>query len=187
MTRIHLISATVGAIALATGALAAREVAGVSMPDTDTIAGRAVVLNGMGVRRRMGVAVYVAGLHVEHASADAAAILSADEVRSMRLHLVRKVGGARMAEAIVEGFERNSRADMPRPRERLAQFVAMLPDVAAGDEIVLTCVPGTGTLVIVRGALRGTIPGRDFADALLAVWLGADPVQAELKRALLGR
>ncbi|MGA2713580.1 MAG: chalcone isomerase family protein [Bryobacteraceae bacterium] len=31
-----------------------------------------------------------------------------------------------------------------------------------------------------------TIPGKDFADALLAVWLGQKPVEAALKRELLG-
>ena len=31
-----------------------------------------------------------------------------------------------------------------------------------------------------------TIPGKDFADALFAVWLGPNPVEVALKRALLG-
>ncbi|MET0620584.1 MAG: chalcone isomerase family protein, partial [Thermoanaerobaculia bacterium] len=42
------------------------------------------------------------------------------------------------------------------------------------------------TQVVVRGTTAGTVTGRDFADALFAVWLGPDPVQADLKLALLG-
>jgi hypothetical protein len=31
------------------------------------------------------------------------------------------------------------------------------------------------------------IPGEDFANALLRVWLGDDPVQNDLKQGLLGK
>ena len=47
-------------------------------------------------------------------------------------------------------------------------------------------VPEQGTKVSVRGTDRGTIEGQDFADALFAVWLGPDPVQDDLKKALVG-
>ena len=33
----------------------------------------------------------------------------------------------------------------------------------------------------------GTIEGKDFADALLKVWLGADPVQSDIKDGMLGK
>jgi hypothetical protein len=62
----------------------------------------------------------------------------------------------------------------------------MIPDVVEGDEIALTFVPDAGTRVSVRGTDRGTIEGRDFADALFAVWLGPNPVQEDLKKALAG-
>jgi hypothetical protein len=54
-----------------------------------------------------------------------------------------------------------------------------------GDVLDLTWLPGTGTLVRGRGKSL-TIPGKDFADALLSVWLGPKPVEASLKRDLLG-
>ena len=62
----------------------------------------------------------------------------------------------------------------------------MIPDASEGDEIHLTYEPGKGTRVTARGTDRGTIEGRDFADALFAVWLGPQPVQDDLKKALLG-
>ena len=63
---------------------------------------------------------------------------------------------------------------------------AMISDVVEGDQIVMTYVPGKGTIVSVKGAEKGVIEGKDFADALFAVWLGANPVQEDLKKALLG-
>ena len=58
---------------------------------------------------------------------------------------------------------------------------------SAGDEILLDYLPGRGTGVTVNGVERGVIAGKDFNDALLAVWPGEAPVSAEFKAALLGR
>ena len=63
----------------------------------------------------------------------------------------------------------------------------MIPERSStGDDIVLTYVPGRGTVVSVKGAEKGVIEGKDFADALFSVWLGPNPVQEDLKLALLG-
>ena len=71
-------------------------------------------------------------------------------------------------------------------KARLDKLAAMIPNVEKGDEIVLTYVPGKGTVVSAKNAEKGVIEGKDFADALFSVWLGAEPVQADLKTALLG-
>jgi hypothetical protein len=104
----------------------------------------------------------------------------------MRLHILRSLKGSQVTEAISEGFERNSKEQMPKLKPRLDKLGTMIPDVKEGDEIELTWVPDKGTHVAVRGTDRGTIEGQDFADALFAVWLGPDPVQDDLKAKLLG-
>jgi long-chain acyl-CoA synthetase len=38
----------------------------------------------------------------------------------------------------------------------------------------------------VRGDDRGTIPGEEFNRALLRIWLGNQPADASLKKAMLG-
>jgi hypothetical protein len=85
----------------------------------------------------------------------------------------------------VEGFEKNSRAQINALKQRLGEFSAMISDVAEGDQILMTYVPGRGTVMSVKGIEKGAIEGKDFADALFAVWLGKNPVQADLKKALL--
>lgn len=166
--------------------LLAGEVAGVRMPETAPVEGKTLKLNGMGLRKKVIFKVYVAALYVEKPSKDAAALLSSGEIKSMRLHILRSLKGSQVTEAISEGFERNSKEQMPRLQARLERLGAMIPDVKEGDEIALTWVPDKGTDVTVRGTARGTIEGRDFADALFAVWLGPNPVQEDLKKALLG-
>jgi hypothetical protein len=49
-----------------------------------------------------------------------------------------------------------------------------------------TYKPRSGVLVDVGGAAKGTVEGDDFAKALLSIWLGARPPNANLKAGLLG-
>lgn len=161
------------------------EAAGVKMPDTATVEGKTLKLNGIGLRKKMLFKVYVAGLYVETPSQDAATIISSDQIKSITLHILRSLDGAQIGEAISDGFWHNSKAQMGELNDRLQRLIGMFPAVTDGDEIVLTYVPGKGTSVTAKGQAKGTIEGKDFADALFAVWLGANPVQDDLKAALL--
>ena len=161
------------------------EVAGVNVPPTITVEGKTLHLNGAGLRTKMMFKVYVAGLYLENTSKDAAAIASSDQVKSMRLAILRSLKGKQVSEAIEEGFEKNSKGQMGALKARLDKLGTMIPNVEKGDDIVLTYVPGKGTVVTVKGAEKGVVEGKDFADALFAVWLGGNPVQEDLKKELL--
>jgi hypothetical protein len=174
------------ALILAVAIATAGEVAGVAMAPTDTVDGKTLKLNGMGLRTKMVFKVYVLGLYLEEPLKNAAALIASDQIKSIRMAFVRGVAGPKISDTITEGFEINSKADMPKLKGRLQQLATMIPDVASGDLIILTYVPGKGTTVNVKGADKGVIEGKDFADALLSVWLGAKPVQDDLKTALLG-
>jgi hypothetical protein len=167
-------------------AAAAVEVAGVKLADTVEVDGKTLKLNGAGVRTKFIAKVYVGALYVETPSKEAATLVSSNQIKSMRLHMLRDVKGASISGAIADGFSRNSKAAMPQLQARLDQLAKMIPDVSEGDTIELTWIPDKGTQVVVRGTTAGTIHGQDFSDALFAVWLGPDPVQADLKQALLG-
>jgi hypothetical protein len=148
----------------ACGALAV-EVAGVQVPDTATAEGKTLRLNGAGLRKKMVFKVYVAALYLEAPSKDAAAVISSSGVKSIRLSILRSLKGSKVSEAIAEGFERNSKDQLPKLQPRLEKLNAMIPDVKEGDEIAFTWVPDKGVQVVIRGTDRGMIEGRDFADA----------------------
>jgi hypothetical protein len=171
---------------IAATVILALDVAGVKVPETVTVDGKTLNLNGAGVRKKMLFKVYVAGLYVERPSKDGSAILASAGGKSIRLHMLRNLKGKQISDAIEEGFQKNSQEQIARLRDRLDKLAAMFPDVAEGDEIALSWIPDKGTVVSVRGTERGTIEGRDFADALFAVWIGPNPVQDDLKKALLG-
>jgi len=164
----------------------AREVSGVIMPDAVNIAGEKLRLNGMGVRHEMVFfRGYVIALYLEKPTIDGKAAIQADETKRIVITMLRNVSREMFVQAIESGIMRNSGAEMPTLRARLDLLEHAVPDLKKGDVVDLTWVPGVGTLV--RGQGRNmTIPGKDFADALFAVWLGPKPVEAALKRELLG-
>jgi hypothetical protein len=53
--------------------------------------------------------------------------------------------------------------------------------------ITLDYIPESGTRVTLNGEPKGeAIAGDDFYRALLRIWLGENPVDSSLKKALLG-
>jgi hypothetical protein len=165
--------------------LLAKEIAGVKLDDKITIEGKSLSLNGGGVRTKFMVKVYVAGLYVETVSRDANQLITSDQTKQVRIVMSRDIGKGKMTEAVEEGFEKNAKAQLPALRARLDQFKSAIPDLKENDQLLITYVPGKGT--IVRSTLgEKVIPGKDFADALFAVWLGKSPADEALKKGMVG-
>src|SRR5262249_11469474 len=170
---------------LAATSAPARDFQGVRMPDAVTIAGKQAKLNGMGLRKKFVFDVYVAGFYVETPSTDPAKLIASAEAKRTTMMMLRDLGKDKIVEALREGFERNSKDQMPALKDRLDQLAALIPDAKKNSTIVITYVPGSGTTLSTSGE-RSVIPGKDFADALFSVWLGPAPVDDDLKKGLLG-
>ncbi len=160
--------------------------AGVTMPDSITVGGEGLVLNGMGLREKYFIDVYVGGLYLPAASTDAATIIMDDVPKRIILHFVySQVGADKLIDAWEDGFEAQGSPAALRPK--YDQLAGMMNDVSSGEEIVFDYVPGTGLSVTVAGANRGTITGTSFMQSFVAVFVGTSPPTAKLKRGMLGR
>jgi len=177
----------VGLAALLPPEANAASLAGVTLPDLVPAGERSLALNGLALRTRLGIKVYVAGLYLERPGSGAEAILAADAPRRMVMRFLRGVGRAKICEAWDEGLAANSAGQAAALAGRFAELCSLMPDAREGTEIVLTYLPGEGTAVEVDGAIRGRIAGKAFADALLACWIGPKPGPGEaFKQSLLG-
>lgn len=167
----------------------ARELAGVKMPDRTMVAGKSLVLNGMGIRKAtiLNVKVYVAGLYLEAKSTDAASVIASVKVKRLVLQFVRDVTRDQIIEAWKEGFEKNAGKDLPRLQSRIATLNGAMVKFRSGEALTFSYVPGSGIEVQVKGTVAVTLPGDDFARALFSIWLGQEPPNAELKAGLLGQ
>jgi hypothetical protein len=168
------------------GPAGAREVSGVSVPSTASVADKKLTLNGAGVRKEMAFfKVYVVALYLERPTSDARAAITSDQEKHIVLSMLRAVSREQFVEALETAIVRNSNDVMPILRERLDLLQKALPRLEKGDVLTFTYLPGSGTVLRDQGQ-EMTIPGKDFADALLSSWLGPAPVSWDLKRQLLG-
>ena len=168
----------------------AAEVAGVKIDDKATLGGRELVLNGAGMRTRLVIKVYIAALYLPQKASTAQAALDKDEPRRMTMTLQRAVNYEQLLEAMRVGLaENNSQIELDALKPQINEFVKIFTSVGeakAGQVIWIDYVPETGTSVALDGASKGTIAGPAFNRALMRVWLGDNPVQESLKKALLG-
>ena len=177
--------AAAAALVLSSPALA-RELAGVTMPDTATVGDKTLKLNGMGVRKKAIFKVYVAGLYVEAPTKDGAAIVAVDAARLISMKYLRDVEKAKITEAFKEGFENNAKELAAKQKANIDKMIAAVPDLKDGETMSFAYLPGKGTTLSHNGKDLMTVEGKDFADAMFRNWFGPKPADGDLKAKLLG-
>lgn len=167
----------------------AREIAGIDLPETVQLTADTtpLVLNGAGIRKKLFFKIYVAGLYLPSRQTSSEAILNLTGPKRVRMHfLYKEVERDKLATGWQEGFENNlDSANLKQLASRLAKFNQLFRTMRRGDVIDLDYQPEEGTQVLFNGDLQEKIEGDDFYAALLQVWLGQQPADADLKTALL--
>ena len=169
----------------------AAEVAGVKLDDKVRIANSELALNGAGLRKRAFFQVYAIGLYLPEKKTVAADAVAVTGPKRVAIHMLRDVDAGQFTDALTDGMKDNhSEADMKALDPRIKQLAAIMSEMKEakkGMRITLDWVPAAGTQVTVDGKATGLpIAGEDFYRALLKIWLGENPVQDDLKKALLG-
>lgn len=169
-------------------AVQAVEVGGVNLPDKANVGGSELVLNGAGVRTRVIFKVYVGSLYLPAKATTAAAALEKGP-RRIQMNLMRDLTPDQLVDALVDGLkDNNSPAELAAVKAQTDQMVSIMKSFGAVKEkdiVTLDFVDG-GTRISLNGTAKGTIPGDAFNKALTKVWLGDNPVQGDLKKAMLG-
>jgi len=167
--------------------LRAGTLAGVTLPDTVQAGSASLQLNGIGLRTKFMVKVYVAGLYLPQKSSDANAILKADTPKQIVMHFVREVTRNQLTDGFAESFHNNTPDAEKALKSDVDRLFTALEAVKEGEEITFTYVPEKGTSVVEAGTEKLTIAGPAFAEMLFSVWLGPKPPNAALKKGLLGQ
>jgi hypothetical protein len=165
--------------------LLAATLAGVTLPDTVTVGSQTLVLNGLGLRSKLIVKVYVGGLYLEKKTNDPAAIVQLDGPKRVVLQFIYgEVSREQMLEAFEDGFKNNA---PNAPKAEVKQWLDAVETMKKGEQLTVTYVPGTGTTLTLRGKDKLTVPGLPFAQAVFAVWFGPKPPSSDLKNGMLGK
>ncbi|BDB23227.1 chalcone isomerase family protein [Cupriavidus sp. P-10] len=177
----------------AAGAMPARaiEMEGIRFDDAARVGGKELQLNGTALRARFLTKGYVAALYLQEKARNATVVLGTPGAKRLQLRMLREAEPPAFARAIRQGIRDNhSESQVQGLSARLVQFERTLGEVGnahKGDVINLDFTPQTGTVVAINGTPRGRpIPGEDFYQAVLRVFLGDRPVDPDVKRGLLG-
>jgi hypothetical protein len=184
----------VAGAALLAAAVQAAEIEGVKVADTITLTrgGPELVLNGAGVRHRLGVIkVYVGGLYLAQKSADPGTILADAGPKRIFMHILAdEVTAQDLVSSLNTALHDNlPPAEFALIEKRLRALNAAmnsLKTLQRGAVVFLDYVPGSGTRVIVNGKEQTIIAGDDFFRAMLRIWIGKKPVDGRLRDAMLG-
>lgn len=169
--------------ALISGTALAGTLAGVTLPDSAEVGGQTLVLNGMGLREKLWIDIYVGGLYLPQKTSDAKQAIESDVPKRIVMAMTYDLSAEKLAETMRESINKAGSAEAAKHAETLAGY---MEDVTSGDQIILEYVPGKGTSVTVKGKLKGTIPGTPLMKALWGVYLGPNPPTEALKKGLLG-
>ena len=177
-----------GAAFVASAHALALDVAGVRLDEHATVGETALVLNGAGVRKRLILDVYVGSLYVPAKAATLDAVL-AQSPRRIQLNVLRNLSADQLIGALDEGIAQNvstaERRALAVPQGELAAIMKGFGQAKAGSVVTLDFVDGA-TEIRLDGDARGRVDGAAFNAALTRIWIGGHPVQADLRKAMLG-
>jgi hypothetical protein len=140
--------------------------AGVTLPDSYTVDGQRLVLNGMGLRTLtiFNVKVYVAGLYLPRQSHDAQQILASPGPKVILLEFVRSGSKAQVEKQYRAGEEANCGTGGCDPADQadFERLVAAAPAVNPGDTSTYIFT-AKGVRVFANDRLIGDFANRDLA------------------------
>jgi hypothetical protein len=185
-----LILATIAALAL--NVTQAAEVAGVRFDDKTKIGNNDLLANGAGLRKKAFFKVYAMALYLTEKQGEPEGVLTAKGAKRISISLLRDLSAQQFVDALQEGVANNhSETEMGALKDRLKQFsdaMLSIDEAKTGTTVLIDWLPESGTRLTVNGQIKGKdIAGDDFYKALLKIWIGKQPVQDNLKAALLGK
>ena len=186
----HLLFAIVASLMATVACAATVEVNGVKFDDSIDMRGTKLTLNGAGTRYKAIFKVYVAGLYVGKKTTHAEEIVSQAGPKRFAVTMVRDIDANELGKLLTRGVEDNmGKSEMSKlipGLMRMGQIFSEHKKLLAGDTFSIEWVPGSGTVITVKGKVQGEpFKEPEFFKALMWIWLGPVPADWKLKDALL--
>jgi hypothetical protein len=183
---------TLGGLLTLHGLAATLEINGVKLDDSATVSGTKLQLNGAGTRFKAGLfKVYVSGLYLGKKGTTADEVVDQPGPKRMSITMVRDIDAAELGKLMTRGMEDNmGKSELSKLVPGLLRMSQMFSDqkkLLSGDNFTIDWIPGTGTIITVKGVVQGEpFKEPEFFKALMSIWLGPVPADFKLKEALLG-
>ncbi|MDB5883853.1 MAG: putative lipoprotein transrane [Polaromonas sp.] len=193
MTFTHRCSAALAMLTVSASMLAApMEVSGIKLADPIDLVSSKLQLNGAGIRYKAIFKVYVAALYLEKKAATPEEAYAASGAKRISITVLREIDSNELGKSFTKAFEENApKAEMSRLIPGLLKMGQVFSDqkkLVAGENFTVDWVPGTGTVISVKGKPQGEpIKEVEFFNAMMRIWLGSKPADWKLKDELLGK
>lgn len=157
----------------------AAQVAGVTLPPTETEHGTQLQLAGCAAREEFWMDLYAVSLYLPQGMT-AASMTDDQAPKLIRLDVTYD---GKVPDGLPSAWKQ-------RLRQRVSQeFIRTLQkqynNLRNGDTVRVSYLPGSGTTLSVNGNTIVTRPGGELMNAMMQVWIGPDPVSENIKRLLL--
>lgn len=167
-----------------------KEIAGVTFPVEKVVAGKKVVLNGVGLLKKfVFVKVYAGGFYCEHPTATAAEAINSDQIKQFYLHyLTSKATAKKLQDGFIEAIEGANPPELVKAQaDNIKRYASWLDkDMAPGKTSVSTYVPGKGITLEFQGVEKGTINDPDFTRMYMTYIFG-DKANSDVRDGYLGK
>jgi len=177
-------------LALLVAPVHAAKIEGVEIPETFSVDSNELMLNGVGVRSKFFIDLYVGSLYLKTKSENGNQIVDADEPMSIRLHIISSmITSDKMVAATKEGFE-NATGNNTQPiQSQIDSFIEIFKEqINENDIFDISYQPGKGIIISKNGELKDSIDGgMEFKKAVFGIWLSDSPAQESLKKEMLGK
>lgn len=165
---------------------------GVSVPRTIDFENQKLQLNGFGSRTKFWTEVYVQALYLTVLSEDAKDILDSDTNMGIRLQVTSAlVSSQKLSKSLHKGMTKSiGEENLSKFKTQLDLLEKLLNREATVENDAFNLIYSStekSILVYKNNQLEGKIPGFDFKKAFFGIWLSENPVDLELKEALLGK
>jgi hypothetical protein len=136
--------------------------------------------------------LYVQALYLTKYSSDAKQILDSETEMAITLHITSSlISSKKLSKALAKGMEKSVGAEgMLKFNKEITELEILLSteDTKIGDIFELTFNSLDESLWITKNkSYKGNIKGIEFKKAFFGIWLSDNPVDKDLKDALLGK
>jgi hypothetical protein len=161
---------------------------GADAPNQIEYQGNTLTKNGQGTRIIFFMKVYEGSLYLETQSSDAEEIVNMDAPMAIRIDVTSSMVTAdAMKKALSEGLEKSTGNNTGPIIKEIKQLSASFDSaVSSGDHYEFIYLPDIGTHVLKNSELVELIKGIGFKRAFFGIFLSDNPIQKNLKKAMLG-
>ena len=173
---------------LSLGIFSISSINALEVPNTIEYEESKLILNGKGTRIIFFMKVYDGSLYLQTQSSDAKKIINDNAPMAIRIDVSSTMVTAdAMTKALNEGLEKSTGNNTGPINTEITQLSSSFDSgVSSGDYYEFIYLPEKGTHVLKNNKLVELIKGIEFKKAFFGIFLSDNPIQKNLKKAMLG-